>query len=71
MTYVSSESGIVSVTVKSSTICPTGYHWDATQNACVADTSSDYRLPIVIAGVLGVGAVAYLSTRKKQKKPNK
>lgn len=53
--------------------CPPGYHWDATQNACVADTppSPDYRVPLIIAGAVGVGAVAYLSTRKKQKKPAK
>jgi len=28
----------------------------------------DYRVPLIIAGVIGVGTVAYLSTRKKQEK---
>ena len=52
--------------------CPSGYHWDATANACVVDTPTpDYRVPLIIAGAIGIGAVAYLGTRKKQKKPVK
>ena len=31
----------------------------------------DYILPLIIAGAVGVGAIAYLGTRKKQKKPAK
>ena len=55
--------------------CPTGYHWDATQNSCILDASpppppfGDNTLLIVggIGAVLIIaGVAAYVLKRKKQ-----
>ena len=52
--------------------CPSGYHWDETQNACVADTTPPNTLLIVggIGAALVIAGIAVAaSKRKKTKKP--